>query len=686
MTRTAKIFLLPLLISIFPVAALAEAPTAPGAVSVISDTLTHDKETAIYHALGNVRIDRDGTTLFSDKALYREADGVAEAEGDVRVFKGEDILRGDYLFLNLNTDRGKVRNGRLFQTKANFYLMGDEIQKVGKEQYHVERGVFTTCDGDSPSWKFTASDLDISLDEYAAGTNAIFYIKDIPVFYTPYILFPVKKERQSGFLIPSVGSSSKKGFSLLLPYYWAISASKDATFELDYQAKRGVGLGVEHRYIRRRGSEGEFKGYLINDSTANMVRGNLIEKHQEIVSPTFNIKSELNLVTDKDFFRDYGEVNGVYNQQILTSRVSITKGWSLLSMATEFNFIQDLQAASNRGTLQRLPTVTLNATRQKLGSLPLYFSMDSTLDNFYRETGMKGVRENIRPALTYNSSFLRDFDYSVWAGYRGRFYYSYAGGTTDGYRDDFIPDAGGRISTSLSRIYNVNVGEMRKLKHMLVPEVSYSYLPFKNQDALPFFDFNDRIVAQSMVTYSLASYLTAKFQKGDAPPAYRELLYLKLTQGYDINESRRDLLTLVDARRPFTDVRLEARVTPITPVTVSMDSRYNPYGGYFSLLNLNVDLSDGKGNSGGVGYRFAKDQLEYMEAKVGISLVKPFTFTYTSRYSFDNRAFLESLYELEYKHQCWSVLFTYRDRVDTKELLLNFTLFGIGPLGKVKAL
>lgn len=664
-------------------AAGADAPT-PGAVAISADAVTHEKETGTYHAEGNVRIERDGMTLFADRALLREAGNLAEAEGNVAILKGDDILRGDMVTLDLGAETGKVKRGNLFVKKGNLHLLGEEMEKTGEDSYSLRRGTFTTCDDDLPSWKFTATDLDVTLEDYATGRNAVFYIKDVPVFYLPYVLFPVKRERQSGFLTPRAGSSSKKGLSLNVAYYWAVSPSQDATFYLDLQSRRGAGGAVDYRYIRRRGSEGSFRGYLIYDTLREKLRGDLAQRHQEAIAPGLDFKSDVNLATDRDFYRDYAEATGEYNRKTLDSRVSLTKKWRLSVLTGELDYFHDLEASNNRATLQRLPSVTFAGIRRRLGKTPLYPSLDATFDNFYREEGGKGVRLNLHPMLTLNNS-LGDLDASLSGGYRARLYHAYEGGTTDGYHGDLLPDLGARLSTSLSRVYEVERGDLRRVRHLLVPEVSYRYVPEKNQEGLPFFDFNDRIVAQNIVYYSLRNYVSAKFRHGDDTPVYRDILYLAISQGYDIRESRRDLLTLVDERRPFTDVIVEGRVTPLARFSLAADARFNPYQGRSSTSSLNLDLSDGSGNSAGVAYRFAREQVEYLEGKVGISLVKPFVFQYTSRYSFDRQAFLESYYALEYRHQCWSVTLTYRERPDNREMFVSFTLSGVGPVGKIRA-
>jgi LPS-assembly protein len=234
----------------FSTPAWCAEPGEADVVTIAADTMILENRSSTYRAEGNVRAYRAGLTLLADSIIYRATENEAIAEGKVVMEKGGDTLRSDRLSLNLMTEQGEMSNSDLFFKKNNLHIRSAKVAKVGTADYHLEKGTFTTCDGDSPSWHFSASAMDVTLEEYATGRNAVFYVGDVPLFYTPYILFPVKRERQSGFLMPRIGNSTKKGFSLDLPYYWAISASQDATFDLDIQAKRGVGAGLDYRFLR----------------------------------------------------------------------------------------------------------------------------------------------------------------------------------------------------------------------------------------------------------------------------------------------------------------------------------------------------------------------------------------------------------------------------------------------------
>ncbi|SNB44661.1 LPS-assembly protein LptD [Geobacter sp. DSM 9736] len=674
--------LIPLLILALAGIAAAEDLSGAGPVKITADSLSHDRATSTYLAEGNVRIDWEDATLTADRASVDQQKNQALAEGGVTLVKEGDVLRSDRLAIDIVTGEGEVINGDLFVPRNNFHLRAGRLARTGPEDYRMESGSFTTCDGDDPSWSFSAKRLDVTLEEYATARDAIFYIKDFPVFYFPYLIFPVKTERQSGFLFPRIGSSTKKGFYLDLPYYWAISPSQDVTFNLDLQTRRGVGTGADYRYIRRQGSDGQARGYGIYDTDRSRFRGDLEAKHREFFSDTLYAKGDIAVVTDRDFYRDFSTDTGIYNRQLLDSSVSLTKTWENSVLAGEVRYVQDLEAPNNRLTLQRLPSITYTLLERQLPVLPLSFGLDASFVNFYREEGGQGRRIDLHPVLSHRAP-IPGGALMLWGGYRQRLYDSSSEGDA-GFRSSGIADAGAVATTTLERVYEPRWGAVERVRHTLIPELGYRFVDSKNQEGLPFFDFNDRVVGQSMATWGISNFFTGRIGGGDLPE-YRELAYLRLSQGYELSGSRRDLLTLTDPARPWTDIRIESRFTPVKQLSLSADSRFDPYRLSFSTAAVAGEVNDGEGNMAGIGYRTARGVVEYLEGRLGVALVKPLLFNYTGRYSFDRAGFLESLYTVEFKRQCWSLTFSFRDRPDNREFLVGFTLSGIGAVGPVKA-
>ena len=646
-------------------------------VTLKADTITLDVPTDSYQARGSVRLVRDSTSLLADSVVYRRLTGDTLAEGHILMERAGDTLKGDRLALNLNSQQGELMNGEIFIKKTNFRLSGKRVEKTGDEDYHVERGSFTTCDGEFPSWHFEARDLMVTLDEFATGRDAVFYAGKIPVLYTPYILFPVQKERQSGLLLPGFGHSSLKGFFYDQPYYWAAAPNQDVTVDLDLESSRGEGVGVNYRYLRSGGSEGNLQSFGIYDTQAEKFRGEFNLKHLELLSPNTTFASDIHLIADRAYFRDYSEDSGEYNRQLLGSQLFLDHRWERFGVSGEFDYTEDLVSANNDATLQRLPALNFVAAGTKTG--PLFLSMDAGLVNFQRAAGVDGERLDLHPRLSWYQKPAGLLDFSLYGGYQERFYNAYGTDASGGVRGIGEADAGSTLALPLERVYD------GQLRHLLTPALEYGYVQGKNNDDLPFFDYGDRVLGQSVLKWSLSNVVTEKYSLEGGSSEYRDLLYLKLSQGYQLSGERRDLLTLVDAGHHLTDLMLESKITPVKGFAVALDGRYNPVDNNVSTANLALEYKGEGKNLAVLGYRYSRGELDYLEGHFAFPIASQWTASLLARYSLDGGGFLESSYSLEYKMQCWGIITTYSDRPFNKSFTVNFTLAGIGALVPIRA-
>lgn len=663
-----------------------EAAEGDDGIRITADTMDHNQVDDVITADGHVVLLWQGATLTSDNATYDRAKKVLKATGNVKIRKGGDSVQGESVNLDLESGRGELAQGTIFLKQNNMRFTGENVTRIGENDYSASQGTYTTCDAEVPSWKFGVDTLDMTVDEYGTAKNVVFYIKDVPVLYFPYVVFPVKRERQSGFLFPRFGWSEKKGAEVDIFYYWSISPSQEATLDLDIQTNRGVGTGLDYRYLRSRGSTGNLGGYLIYDLNTNNPRGFIAQSHREIFSPEMNLRTSINMATDRLFFSDYGEKNGVYNRQSDDSTINFLKTWQNYALTANLRYTQDYYATSNNSTLQTLPEVGLAAVRQQIFSSPVYFDLDSSATNFYRESGVRGQRLYAFPRLTLVTGIPGYLQVSAYGGAHLRGYNTDnipPANQVNGNDGSLLPEAGVRLSTSFSRVYDINGGKLQKLRNEIVPEISYRYTLNQDQSRFPTYDALDRIVHQNMLYFSVTGFLGGKFRNGDTSE-YRDLMRMKLSQGYSISGGRRDLLTTVDAQRPWTDVILESEAWLHPQARLTLDARYNVYGSYLSSAAPGVELDDRRGTTAGISYRMAHNDVEYLEGRLSTRLIKPWIFSYATRYSFDRNNFLESVYSAEYRHQCWSILVSYLDRRVTspsQTVTVSFNLMGAFGLG-----
>jgi len=358
-------------------------------VDIEADRLQYDQDSGTYQAEGAVRVQSGPISLHSESIQVNPQTTEVVARGAVRISSPEGDVEGESLQLNLQSGLGRLKRGELLIRRQNFHVAGEEIEKLDRKTYHLTRGSFTTCDGDRPDWHFSARDLEVTIDGYAKGRHAVFYLRDIPVFYTPYLIYPVKRNRESGLLVPSVGYSEKRGTQISVPFYWVIARNQDATFYLDWLSELGLGKGVEYRYLFGDENAGDVDLYHINGVKGAESRFAYKWKHDGTLPGDWRLKADVEYVSSRDYWEDFGEVAGEYNKDKVESTVSVNRNWGKLNLTPQIKYTKDLQK-SNDQTLQRLPEVRFEAMQQRAGTTPLYYELASSSTYFWRREGLEG--------------------------------------------------------------------------------------------------------------------------------------------------------------------------------------------------------------------------------------------------------------------------------------------------------
>ncbi|MDD2897733.1 MAG: LPS assembly protein LptD [Desulfuromonadaceae bacterium] len=633
----------------------------------------------VYTADGNVVVLWQGLRLTADHVRFSAETHLLQADGSVVMKKDQSVLKGETLVLNMDTGRAEMDSTLLTLPETNTTVTSKKLIRINETEFSGTATNLTTCDLPDPSWNFTSDSLKVNLLGYATGRNVIFYVKNIPVLYIPWIAFPVVLEKRSGLLFPHFGYSKKRGAQLDIPLYWVISPSQDLQFDLDIMTDRGVGTGADYRYIRTRGSEGHINAYSIYDQQESRWRWQLAQEHKEIFSRDANIRTMVNATSDRTFLKDFGDKNGDYNRQSSDTTVNVLKMWQNYAATSYLHYSEDLYAANNRSTLQTLPSLGIAAVRQTVFSLPVFFDLDGSAENLYRDTAPRGQRLHIFPRFTLLPFQNSAVQTSLFAGAHIRGYATdrrdINGGvhTSDG---DLVPEAGVRMSTSLTRIYDTNASTLKKVRHELIPEVRYSLVPEQEQQRLPLYDYTDRLIHRNMISLSVTSLVNGKFT-GNGTTEYRDISRIKLSADYKISGERQDLLTLVESQRAWSDLMLESETRLSKLLTVTFDTRYNLYEHFLSTAVAGIDVDDRQGNIIGAGYQMARHEVEYFEGRLSTRLIKPLHLSYTARYSFERNDFLESVYAAEYRHKCWSVNVAVHQRPGNNSYTFNFNLAGL---------
>ncbi len=222
-----------------------------------------DKAGDVYTLLRNVKIRFNGYDFGGDTVTYDSASGDVTAKGHVSLDGGRRDMHisGTEGTYNIHSQTGKFYNVRggtgarfkgrsvTLTSSSPITFTGKVVEQLDAETYILHHGSVTSCELPRPKWTFNASKIILKVGVSAHIYNTSFRIKSVPVFYLPYASAPVERlGRQSGFLIPTFGTSNTKGTVIGDSFYWAINRSMDATLGGEYLSKRGWALQENFRY------------------------------------------------------------------------------------------------------------------------------------------------------------------------------------------------------------------------------------------------------------------------------------------------------------------------------------------------------------------------------------------------------------------------------------------------------
>jgi len=354
---------------------------------------------------GYVDIHYGDMRMQADTVRYVTATKDCFAEGNVLLDSGSTRLTAERVEYNLDTQTGTFHNARGYM-EPSFYFEAAEVQKIDAEHYLIRDAQFTTCTQPVPYWSFKIARGTIHLDNYAYLHHVAFRAEKVPVFYSPYLVWPIKEDRATGLLFPEFGYSQTRGFVFSNALYWAIRRNMDATFFLDYYAKAGLGEGLEYRYVPSATGKGQFTGAYIHDQVVDADRYSFNLIHRQDLPSDFRLVASLNQVSDFDYYRDYQRDLRASTNPVILSYVYLTRNWSSYSFNLRTERREQLYDVTEQlfppgpglpplfvvqqESLTNLiePSVELRGSKQRLGHSPVYFAFTTSLDNFQKSTSL----------------------------------------------------------------------------------------------------------------------------------------------------------------------------------------------------------------------------------------------------------------------------------------------------------
>ena len=650
-------------------------------VTVNADKLDYDRINDIYVAEGHVRVEQEGLRVEADKVVLNNRTGEAVAEGHLYIQDKGDIIRADKIQFNVNTKAGIIYNGDLFVSKDNFHLKGEKIERKSESVYHVENGTFTTCD--QGEWYLKAKKIDVDLDRYATANGASFNMAGLPLIYTPYVLFPVR--RQSGLLMPEVGYSSSEGFLMKNAFFWAISDFQDMTFYSDYRARHGLGTGAEYRYVNSRDSDGKMYYNYFDTFGKYRVPGvpeGLWEfkfQHREEIAEDLTIRADINLVNYFGYYVNLEKTLELRSRPYLDSNLFYVERWETASLYLLGQYSTDL-TQTNNNTVQKLPELRYTIFEEKIAG-PVHLNFNGSATNFTRQEGDGVRRANFNPQLSaaFGGSGL---SLTPRVGAAATFY-DRSGTNAEIAEPTELKFyyAAADLNARISRVYGTD-GEtgIGRIRHSIEPTISYNYIPHIDATGIPQFDSVDAVTAENLITVSLINRLTAHYKDSAGSRSFDMVVFL-LSESYDFDKAR-SVDTAV-AAQPRSALHGELYVKTPKLLTLSASTDYDTYSHIFlnSSESASVDTGKVKFNItheylhasatnpttefliGGIGFKAGRWD-------VNAQLWRDMVLKETT----------EQDYRLHYASQCWGLSIEYINRPGEKQYKALLDLKGLGAM------
>ena len=366
------------------------------------------------NGLGNAKLGGKATIRRQDSVLkaniidYNKRTGVMDAQINARLIRDGNVITGTSIIYNSEDGTASI-------DQPNFWVdnggagVGSWADVFNRDQMSLTDVTYSGCPCPQPAWYIETEKLDL---DYAANEgvarNGVLYFKNVPILASPYLTFPIKKERKSGFLLPTFGNTSNTGFDYTQPYYFNIAPEYDATLQTRAMSKRGIQLGGEFRYLGSTYS-GKMAGtYLNKDLQTGEDRWLYSAQHSQRFGRGFYAGYNVNGVSDSKYFDDFASL-GVNQAVISALPRQAGGGWANQYVNTSVQ-VSTFQTLAGTPQYNKVPEYAVNASRFDFGgfdvqSLNTVTEFQAPLDQrfAYGPGGSLRWRPDGQRLLSYNS-------------------------------------------------------------------------------------------------------------------------------------------------------------------------------------------------------------------------------------------------------------------------------------------
>ena len=646
------------------------------------------------NAEGEVELRKPDVKVNADKLRYDQVEDTLDAQGKVRLQTSAGVLKGPDLHLKLSDKTGSMNTPQYAVAAEEAHGDAAKLTLLGENHYDMKDARYSTCAVGKEDWWLRATDMDINRStNVGVGYNTWIDFEGLPILYTPYISFPLHKQRKSGLLTPTFGTTGNSGFEASLPYYWNIAPNYDATFTPRVMTKRGLQLTTEFRYLQPNYA-GEVQGeWLPHDAITQTTRSAYRILHNQNFGAGFSGYLNVQKVSDNDYFRDLSSLVSVTSQSTLLREGGLNYANGPWSAAARIQRYQTLQDPLNPivPPYERVPQLTAAYTKLNVFDFADVRAATEYV-KFEHPTMTQGSRFTMNPA--FSVPFTNAYGYiTPKLGWHYTNYQLDKSTTT-------LPD-----STRSLPIFSLDSGITferptslfnQAVIQTLEPRIYYLYVPFKDQSQIPNFDsgeadFNfaqifsenrftggDRISDANQITLAL----TSRFLESATG---QERLRAAIAQRYFFRTPQVTLTSPAPSDK-ISDflASVGGQISPDWSVDTAW--QYNPNISHSEKFNTGARYNPEPGKVANFTYRFNRNTLRQFDVSGQWPIASKWQLVGRWNYSLQDRKSLESLGGFEYQAGCWAVRvvahrFQTATQKTTDAIFVQLELSGLAGLG-----
>lgn len=398
-------FLLSLCVHFSPAAQAQEMSAKIQGILISAGSGVRDTENEILELDGGVQLIYHDQNIVCNSARINLRSKKIEAKGGVKITTPTTTIGGDHIILDYENNTGLIYNG--YVQSGNVLFEGEVLQKVSENEYFVVDADYTTCTNCPATWKFSGSSIRAELGGYAYIKNTVIRAGIIPILWLPYLIVPLKSDRQSGLLTPEFEHTDAGGLAIAQSGFWAISRSTDATFTLKNYELRGLKALAEYRYALDENSGGQLNYSLITDqafknetrfntfrnrTTRNIAinRWSMRYNHYQELPEGFVHRLQLNDASDLQYSRDFFKETLNHGDSAMENRMSLTKNTKDQHYSLDSSYYKNMLHAdpleSNDDAVHRLPEIRFSQVSRYIGKSEFLYTIDLDYTNFARSS------------------------------------------------------------------------------------------------------------------------------------------------------------------------------------------------------------------------------------------------------------------------------------------------------------